>query len=156
MVWEPAVLLGKDHDRPVTLDGQSLYTGQEFNNSYIITRSPDFAPMPQTRSLLDSMLDDIYRHSATPDARRPPVLDFPSDESPVDLGGSCRYFGETTHACKPQFTVPGDWGSGITMYACALVTCCCAGDVHSQHRFTHLYRSTTDGSASITQSLDCS
>ena len=103
-----------------TTTGQSLWTdialarrsGQELNNSYIVTGSPDFAmlrrffiavvaalqsrydamtardyplPMPQTRSLLDSMREDMYQHSSAPDARQSPVLDFPADESPVDL-----------------------------------------------------------------------
>ena len=103
-----------------TTTGQSLWTdialarrsGQELNNSYVITGSPDFAPlhrffvaavaalqsrydtitardcplpMPQTLSLLDSMREDIYQHSSAPDARRSPVLDFHVDESPVDL-----------------------------------------------------------------------
>ena len=136
------------------MTGQSLWTDialarrsdQELHNSYVITRSTDFAPlhhffiaavaalqsrydamtaldyqlpMPQTQSILDSMREDMYLHSSAPDGR-------PS-------GGSCRYFRETAHACKPCFTVSGDWGSGITVCACTLVTCCCAGDMHSQH-----------------------
>ena len=87
-------------------------SGQELNNSYVITGSPDFAPlrrffvvavaalqsrydtmtardyqlpMPQTRLILDSMREDVYLHSSAPDADRSPVLDFAVDESLVDL-----------------------------------------------------------------------
>ena len=164
-----------------TTTGQSLWTdialarhsGQELNNSFIVTWSPDFTPlrrffvtvvaalqsrydamtardyplpMPQTRSPGFDALD-MYQHLSTPEACQSPVLDFPADESPVDL---------LAHACKPQFTDPADWGSGITVCTCALVACCCTGDMHSQHRFTHIYRPATDGSASITQSSYCS
>ena len=100
--------------------GQSLWTdialarrsGQELNNSYIITGSPDFAPlrwffiaalaalqacydartardyqlpMPQTRSILDSICEDVYLHSSTPVADQSPVVDFDIEESPVVL-----------------------------------------------------------------------
>ena len=82
------------------------------SNSYIITGSPDFAllrrffiaavaalqacydaktardyqlPMPQTRSILDSIREDVLLHSSTPDADRSPVVDFAVDESSVVL-----------------------------------------------------------------------
>ena len=103
-----------------TKTGHSLWTdialarrsGQELNNSYTITGSPDFAPlhrffvaavaalqsrydavtprdyslpMPQTRLLLESIREDVYQHSSAPDAYQSPVQDFPADESPVAL-----------------------------------------------------------------------
>ena len=75
-----------------------------------------------------------------------------SHQSPFRCGSFC----ETTHARKPQFTVPGDWGSGITVCACTLVAGCCAGDLYSQHWPTRLHRPTTDGSTRLTRSSDCS
>ena len=87
-------------------------SGQELNNSYVITGSPDFAPlrrffvaavaalqarydartareyqlpMPQTRSILNSIHEDIGLHSPTPDTDRFPVVDFVVEESPVVL-----------------------------------------------------------------------
>ena len=41
--------------------------------------------MPQTRSILDSIREDVLLHSSAPDADRSPVVDFVGDESPVVL-----------------------------------------------------------------------
>ena len=57
-------------------------------------------PMPQMRSLIDSIREDIHQNSSIPDAYQSPVQDL--------SGGYRHCSGEATHTCQSKSAIPGD------------------------------------------------
>ena len=71
--------------------------------------------MPPTRSLIDSMREDIRHNSSAPDVYHSPVQDLPTDEPPVDLPVASVAAPVRPLKLQPLSLIPGEWGSCIAV-----------------------------------------